>query len=99
MKRYNKMKRVIQVLTLEQRIVAHGYELVYVEWCENSVTPGLLGQIRGVTDRNRKVVRISLNANPTVDDMVEILRHELRHLDEPSWDCGNRDMFGRGGPA
>jgi hypothetical protein len=82
---------------LERRIKAHGYELIYQDWCETSETPGFLGQIRGVTDHNRKVVRVSRNANPTPELMEDILRHELRHLDEPEWDCGNRDVFGRGG--
>jgi hypothetical protein len=27
--------------------------------------------------------------------MIDILRHELCHLDEPDWDCRNREMLGR----
>lgn len=82
---------------IEDRIRAHGFELVYQDWCECADTPGLLGQIRGVTDRNKRIVRISTNANGTPELMEDILRHELRHLDEPDWDCGNRDVLGRGG--
>lgn len=84
---------------LEARIAAHGYSLRYVEFCEDARTPGFPGQIRGVTDRERREVKIGLRANPTEADMLDILAHELRHLDEPEWDCGNRDMFGRGGPV
>lgn len=82
---------------LEQRIYAHGYKLRFVDYCEDSRTPGFLGQIRGVTDHERREVKISTKANPTDADMLDILAHELRHLDEPDWDCGNRDVLGRGG--
>ena len=82
---------------LEDRIRAHGFELIYQESCENSRTPSFLGPIKGVTDWDNKEVRIGLKANPTDDDILETLAHELRHLDEPDWDCGNLDVFGRGG--
>ena len=84
---------------LERRIRAHGYALRYVEYCEDARTPGLLGQIRGVTDHERREVKIGTKANPTTFEMMDILTHELRHLDEPDWDCGNRDVLGRGGPT
>lgn len=87
-----------EIEVLRQRIYAHGYRLEFHDYCENSDTPGWLGQIRGVTDRNKKLVRISTKANPTRAAMIDILQHELRHLDEPEWDCGNRDAYGRGGP-
>lgn len=82
---------------LEAAIAAHGFTLRFVQYCEDSQTPGFLGQIRGVTDRTNKVVKIGLAANKTAAKINEILRHELRHLDEPEWDCGNRDVLGRGG--
>lgn len=84
---------------LERRIAAHGFTLRYVEYCEDSRTPGFLGQIRGVTDRERREVKVGLRANPTPGALLDILAHELRHLDEPEWDCGNRDSFGRGSHA
>lgn len=84
------------VQDLERRIRGHGYELRYVEYCEDARTPGLLGQIRGVTDYERKEVKIGMVANPTTAAMLDILAHELRHLDEPKWDCGHRDVLGRG---
>ena len=86
-----------QYAFIEWKIVAHGYTVRYVEYCEDSRTPGLLGQIRGVCDHERREVKISTKANPTRADMCNILAHELRHLDEPEWDCGNRDQLGRGG--
>lgn len=82
---------------IEARIAAHGYTLRYVDYCEDARTPGFLGQIRGVTDHERKEVKISRMANRTDAEMLDILQHELRHLDEPDWDCGNRDVIGRGG--
>ena len=85
------------IAKLERRIKRHGFELIYQDYCENSRTPGLIGQIRGVTDRELKQVRISKKANPDPKDRAEILAHELHHLDDPTWDCGNRDVLGRGG--
>jgi hypothetical protein len=83
---------------IEERIRAHGFALRYVQYCEDSRTPGFLGQIKGVTDWTRKEVKIGCKANPTDDAMLETLAHELRHLDEPDWDCGNRHVLGRGKP-
>lgn len=84
---------------LERRIAEHGYALRYVEYCEDARTPGFAGLYRGVTDRDQREVKIGRRANPTEAMMLEVLAHELRHLDEPEWDCGCRDVFGRGGPA
>jgi hypothetical protein len=82
-----------QIKEVEGRIRAHDFTLRYVDWCEDARTPGLLGQIRGVTDWERKEVKISLFANPLRCDLLDILTHELRHLDEPDWDCGNRAVY------
>lgn len=85
---------------LEARIRAHGFTLRYVDYCEDSDTPGILGHIRGVTDWQRREIKIGtrVELNRTRAGMLEVLAHELRHVDEPDWDCGNRDVFGRGGP-
>ena len=83
---------------LEERITSLGFHIIYQDYCECADTPGFPGQIRGVTDRNRQVVRISRVANPKAADLIEILEHELKHIEDPTWDCGNRDVFGRGGP-
>lgn len=92
-------KTQARIRAIEARIRAHGFALIHVDWCEDARTPGFLGHMRGVTDWERKVVKISLLANPTRGEMLEILEHELRHLDEPEWDCGNRDVLGRGGKS
>lgn len=76
-----------------------GYTIVFNDYCEDAETPGLLGQIRGCVNRERKTVKISRKANPTPAMLTEILEHELRHILEPEWDCGSRDVLGRGGPA
>lgn len=78
-------------------IEAAGFTVQFEDYCESPRTPGLLGQIRGVTDRELRLVRVGLKANPTPDALAETVEHELRHVQEPEWDCGNRDVFGRGG--
>jgi hypothetical protein len=78
---------------LERQIRSHGFAVRYVDWCEDAQTPGLLGQIRGVTDRRGKVVKIGRMANQTQAEMIDILRHELRHIEDPGWDCGNRAVW------
>lgn len=81
--------------TADKAIVAAGFALRYVEYCEDTRTPGILGTIRGVTDRARREVKVSTKANPTVAMLAETLEHELHHVLDPEWDCGNRDVFGR----
>lgn len=81
---------------MENEIRKHGFEIKYVEYCENSRTPGFLGQIKGVTDWELKEVRIGLKANPSRSELLATLAHELRHVKDPEWDCGNRDSLGRG---
>jgi hypothetical protein len=72
-----------------------GYSLTYEEFCENTETPGLLGQIKGVTNHRDRSVRVSTR-NRTIVEMAETLLHELHHVQDPEWDCGNRDVLGRG---
>ena len=84
-------------LRLVAEISLLGYKVRYVPYCEDARTPGLLGMFVGVTDRERKEVKIS-TSNRTCVEIIETLRHELHHVQEPGWDCGNRDVFGRGGP-
>ncbi len=79
-------------------IEAEGWTVQFEEFCENADTPGLLGQISGVTDRNRQLVRIATH-NRSPEQLADTAEHELRHVQDPTWDCGNRDVFGRGGPA
>lgn len=81
----------------EAEIRTHEFTIRYVDYCEDSRTPGLLGQIAGVTDWERREVKIGLVANPTVESLASTLEHEARHVRDPDWDCGNRDVFGRGG--
>lgn len=87
---------------IEERIRAaiaeineHGFEVLFVTYCEDAATPGLLGYYAGVTDRARRHVKIATRAR-TRDEIAETLEHEARHVREPEWDCGNRDVFGRG---
>lgn len=88
-----------RIAFFSEQIEAHGFTIRYVDYCEDSRTPGLLGQIRGVTDWGLREVKIGRKANPTAEDMAKILGHEYRHVHDLEWDCGNRDVFGRGGNA
>lgn len=85
----------------EAAIADAGFTILWVDWCEDARTPGLLGQILGVTDWERREVKISTKARPGRDqaDLADVLEHELRHIQDPDWDCGNRDVLGRGGPT
>lgn len=87
-----------QIPVVEQQIRDAGYTVRYVEYCEDSRTPGFLGMFAGVTDRGHQEVKIRTHDRTTIE-ILETLRHELRHVLEPEWDCGNRDLFGRGGGA
>jgi hypothetical protein len=97
--RGDKCGLIVEARALTSRIRWRGYNVRLVEYCEDSRTPGFLGQIRGVTDHERKEVKIGMKANNTPKLMAEILAHELRHIEEPEWDCGGRDVFGRGGQS
>lgn len=79
-------------------IEAEGFTVRFEEFCENADTPGLLGQIAGVTDRTRHLVRIATH-NRSAEQLADTAEHELRHVREPEWDCGNRDVLGRGGKS
>jgi len=83
--------------SVEELIRAEGFTVRYVEYCEDSRTPGLLGQIAGVTDWELREVKIRTKGR-TEQEIIDTLLHEFRHVVEPEWDCGNRDVFGRGGP-
>ena len=85
-------------IRLVAEISLHGYKVRYLPYCEDARTPGLLGMFAGVTDHERKEVKIRTSGRTCVE-IIETLRHELRHVQEPGWDCGNRDVFGRGGPT
>jgi hypothetical protein len=85
-----------RIMSAETRIVGHGFTIRYVPFCEDSQTPGLLGQIAGVTDWRNREVKIRTQGRAPLE-IAETLEHEARHVADPEWDCGNRDVFGRGG--
>lgn len=80
---------------LQLEIEGHGFTVLFPDYCEDAATPGLLGTIAGVTDWDGKVVKIGRRANPTRERMERTLRHELRHITEPEWDCGSRNIWDR----
>jgi hypothetical protein len=90
------MSKGTRARAIEREIESHGFTVRYVEYCEDARTPGFLGQIAGVTDWGNREVKIATH-NRTPKEILETLEHEARHVREPDWDCGNRDVFGRGG--
>lgn len=86
-----------RIYAAENGIRERGYDLRYVDYCEDAETPGLLGQIRGAVNHDKQEVKVSIKANPSLGEVAAALEHELRHIREPDWDCGSRDVFGRGG--
>lgn len=79
-----------------KEIEKRGYKVVVRDWVEEEY-PGLLGYYGGMTDREKKVVTIGIKALPTRERVIEALRHELHHVVDPDWDCGNRLIkWGRG---
>jgi hypothetical protein len=81
-----------RIARAEAAIRAAGYTVRYVEWCEDARTPGILGYYRGVTDRERREVKVGVKAHDTRHQLADTLEHEQRHVEDPSWDCGNRSV-------
>jgi hypothetical protein len=101
----SRRERIRRKAQLEAEIAAEAFELRYVEFCEDARTPGILGYYAGVTLREERIVKVStMKTYPigggfvdTVDrdirEIIAILQHELRHVREPEWDCGNRKVL------
>jgi hypothetical protein len=82
-----------RIRAAEEAIREAGFTLRYVEYCEDAETPGLLGYYRGATNQDLKVVKVSTKVNDTPELMAEVLEHELHHVLDPTWDCGNRSVL------
>lgn len=84
------------MMTVEQRITRaeeairthHGFTLVYVDYCEDAETPGLLGAYKGVTMHEKKKVKIATKLWSR-EEIADTLEHELHHVEDPLWDCGS----------
>lgn len=85
-----------EVVTVQREIEQLGFIVRFVDYCEDADTPGLLGQIAGATNWDGREVKIATKGRRTAE-LVETLKHELHHVEDPTWDCGNRDVLGRGG--
>lgn len=79
-------------------LLERGWTFRLVEFAEDAKTPGLLGQIKGTTCWDDLEVKVALRPHDSLTELAETCEHELRHVREPEWDCGNRDVLGRGGP-
>jgi hypothetical protein len=89
--------------SLERFIRDCGYRLRYVEFCEDAATPGLVGYYGGVTSHARRDVKISTKRAGehgvrarSIFQIVDILRHEARHVADPGWTCGNQPVVSVG---
>jgi hypothetical protein len=67
------------IRTAVAAIEAEGYAVVFVDWCEDAETPGLLGQMAGVTDHARRKVKVRQQGISGAQTLA-ILRHELEHV-------------------
>lgn len=83
------------ILRVEDAIRGQGYTLTYRPWVEDSKSPGILGMIAGRTAREDREVVIGTKATPSPILRLRVLKHELRHITDPDWDCGCRAMFDR----
>jgi hypothetical protein len=86
-----------EVVAVQHEIEQHGFTVRFVDYCEDAETPGLLGHLAGVTTWDRREVKVATKRRGPAE-LVETLKHELHHVEDPEWDCGNRDSLGRGGP-
>lgn len=93
----SRRERARRKTELEVQIADHGFALRYVEHCEDAQTPGVLGYYRGVTSYKRREVKIATKkmtplgiAPCDAREIIAALTHELHHVSDPAWDCGNR---------
>ena len=71
-------QRAAERLAVVDEIVAAGYEVRFVEWCEDAETPGFLGEKAGVTVYSSRVVKVRTGLPHRVT--LAVLRHELEHV-------------------
>ena len=77
-----------------------GYTVRFVDYCEDSRSPGFLGQIAGICDYERKEIRIRVKGvGVTRASIAAVIEHEVEHAlgaevgtDRPEFGlrCGNR---------
>jgi hypothetical protein len=69
-------------------ITRAGFELVFVDYCEDAETPGILGCYAGVTMHEKSKVKIATR-HRSREEIADALEHELHHVQDPLWDCGS----------
>lgn len=98
-------KRRVEAYDVERRIshaeaaiAAEGWTLVYQEYVEDSETPGLLGQMGGITMPSVRKIKVKTHEMSRAQ-IAAILEHEIEHMhgahkgtDHPDLDlaCGGR---------
>lgn len=68
-----------RLATAVAAIEAEGYTVHFVEWCEDTETPGLLGMMAGVTIASIRKVKISTH-DKSPEQLAAIAEHELEHV-------------------
>jgi hypothetical protein len=81
-----------------QAIREAGFELRFVDYCEDAETPGILGVYAGATNLDLRKVKIATRRRSRAE-IADTLEHELHHVQDPYWVCGSRDVFGNESPA
>lgn len=93
-----------RVTEVEEAIRAAGFRITYRRFVEDSKTPGFPGHIAGRVDRADREVVVSTFATedhhgtPSPVLRLRVLKHELHHIQDPTWDCGNRTVLDRRPP-
>jgi hypothetical protein len=65
--------------SLISQIEANGWTAEFVRWCEDAETPGILGQVAGVTIHKRKAIKVRTE-DATEAQIIAVLEHEIDHM-------------------
>lgn len=60
-------------------IKVNDWQVRFVEYCEDIVTPGLLGQYAGVCDGYRQTIKVK-TTGASEEQIVAVLEHEIEHM-------------------
>jgi hypothetical protein len=94
-----RIRRRIEALVAE--VEAEGWTVRFVKYCEDTQTPGFLGQLGGVTLATERLIKIR-TYKMTLRQRLAILEHEIEHMHGAEWAtdhevlglrCGGRVNF------
>lgn len=67
-----------EIRRLQQEARRLGYTVLFVDYCEDASTPGLIGALGGVCDYERKQIKVATRHHSKAK-IAAILSHELEH--------------------